>query len=140
MDDMQLGRVVGTATSTVKHPTFQNERLLVVQLETSAGRPDGEPILAFDRLGAGRGDRGAGDQRRPRASRAARTDHTGALERHWACRTNAVLSREESTMRIAEVIGRVTLSRFNPQLRGGRFLIALPMPLVGPDRRLARAR
>jgi ethanolamine utilization protein EutN len=53
---MQLGRVVGTATSTVKHPTFQNERLLVVQLETSTGGADGEPILAFDRLGAGRGD------------------------------------------------------------------------------------
>jgi ethanolamine utilization protein EutN len=32
-------------------------------------------------------------------------------------------------MRIGEVIGRVTLSRHNPQLRGGRFLIALPMPL-----------
>jgi len=32
-------------------------------------------------------------------------------------------------MRIAEVIGRVTLSQFQPQLRGGRFLIALPMPL-----------
>ena len=32
-------------------------------------------------------------------------------------------------MRIAEVIGRVTLSRFQPQLKGGRFLIALPMPL-----------
>ena len=53
---MQLGRVIGTATSTVKHPTFQSERLLVVQLETAAGEPDGEPILAFDRLGAGRGD------------------------------------------------------------------------------------
>ena len=52
---MQLGRVVGTATATVKHPTFQGERLLVVQLETPAGGPDGEPILAFDRLGAGRG-------------------------------------------------------------------------------------
>ena len=32
-------------------------------------------------------------------------------------------------MRIGEVIGRVTLSRLHPQLRGGRFLIALPMPL-----------
>jgi ethanolamine utilization protein EutN len=32
-------------------------------------------------------------------------------------------------MRIAEVIGRVTLSRQNPSLRGGRLLIALPMPL-----------
>jgi ethanolamine utilization protein EutN len=33
-------------------------------------------------------------------------------------------------MRIGEVIGRVTLSRFQPRLRGGRFLIALPMPLA----------
>ena len=32
-------------------------------------------------------------------------------------------------MRIGEVIGRVTLSRPHPQLRGGRFLIARPMPL-----------
>lgn len=54
---MQLGRVVGTATSTVKDPTFQGERLLVVQLETIDGEPDGDPVLAFDRLGAGRGDR-----------------------------------------------------------------------------------
>jgi ethanolamine utilization protein EutN len=53
---MQLGRVHGTATATVKHPTFEGERLLVVQLETPEERPDGEPILAFDRLGAGRGD------------------------------------------------------------------------------------
>ncbi len=54
---MQLGRVLGTATSTVKHPTFQGERLLVVQLESASGQPDGEPVLAFDWLGAGRGDR-----------------------------------------------------------------------------------
>jgi ethanolamine utilization protein EutN len=52
---MQLGRVVGTIIATIKHPTFQKERMLVVQLETPAGGPDGEPILAFDRLGAGRG-------------------------------------------------------------------------------------
>ncbi|MGO9464654.1 MAG: EutN/CcmL family microcompartment protein [Isosphaeraceae bacterium] len=53
---MQIGRVIGTATATVKHPTFQGERMLVVQLETALRRPDGEPILAFDRLGARRGD------------------------------------------------------------------------------------
>jgi ethanolamine utilization protein EutN len=53
---MQLGRVVGNVTATIKHPTFQKERILVVQLETATGRPDGEPILAFDRLGARRGD------------------------------------------------------------------------------------
>jgi ethanolamine utilization protein EutN len=32
-------------------------------------------------------------------------------------------------MRIAEVIGRVTLSRLHPSLKGGRFIVALPMPL-----------
>jgi ethanolamine utilization protein EutN len=53
---MQLGRVIGTATATVKHPTFQGERLLVVQLKATGGKPDGEPVLVFDRLGARRGD------------------------------------------------------------------------------------
>ena len=53
---MQTGKVVGIATSTVKHHTFQGERLLVVQLLTVDGKPDGEPVLAFDRLGAGRGE------------------------------------------------------------------------------------
>jgi ethanolamine utilization protein EutN len=54
---MQLGRVIGTATATVKHATFEGERMLVVQPEGADGRPDGEPVLAFDRLGARRGDR-----------------------------------------------------------------------------------
>ncbi|QDV36655.1 EutN/CcmL family microcompartment protein [Tautonia plasticadhaerens] len=54
---MQLGRVIGSATSTIKHPTFRGERLLVVQLEGADGRDDGDPVLAFDRMGAGRGDR-----------------------------------------------------------------------------------
>jgi len=54
---MQVGTVVGNATATMKHPTFHGEKLLVVQLETVSGAPDGEPILVFDRLGARRGDR-----------------------------------------------------------------------------------
>ncbi len=33
-------------------------------------------------------------------------------------------------MRIGEVIGRVTMSRLHPTLRGGRFVLALPMPLA----------
>ncbi|MGE3821691.1 MAG: EutN/CcmL family microcompartment protein [Isosphaeraceae bacterium] len=53
---MQIGRVLGTATSTVKHRSFEGERLLIVQLVTGDGGPDGEPVLAFDRLGARRGD------------------------------------------------------------------------------------
>jgi ethanolamine utilization protein EutN len=43
-------------TATIKHPTLQGERMLVVQLEDARGRPDGEPVLTFDRLGARRGD------------------------------------------------------------------------------------
>ena len=53
---MQVGRVLGTATSTIKHATFHGERLLIVQLEGVGGKDDGEPILAFDRLGARKGD------------------------------------------------------------------------------------
>ena len=33
-------------------------------------------------------------------------------------------------MRIAEVIGRVTLSRQHPSLKGGRFVVTLSMPAV----------
>jgi ethanolamine utilization protein EutN len=52
---MQLGLVVGTATSTVKHASLAGWKLLVVQLLKADGRsPDGEPVLAVDRLGAGR--------------------------------------------------------------------------------------
>ncbi|GIW87058.1 MAG: hypothetical protein KatS3mg108_1382 [Isosphaeraceae bacterium] len=54
---MQLARVIATATATVKHPTLAGERLLVVELLAADGRPEGEPILVIDRLGAGRGDR-----------------------------------------------------------------------------------
>jgi ethanolamine utilization protein EutN len=52
---MQLGRVVGQAVSTVKHPSLTGWRLLVVQLLTLDAQPDGEPILVIDSLGAGTG-------------------------------------------------------------------------------------
>ena len=55
---MQLGTVVGTATSTVKHPSMEGWKLLVVQLLAADGHsPDGEPVLAVDRLGAGHSER-----------------------------------------------------------------------------------
>jgi ethanolamine utilization protein EutN len=54
---MQIGRVVGHATSTVKHPTLNGWRLLIVQMETLDGQPDGEPVLAIDHLGAAQGTR-----------------------------------------------------------------------------------
>jgi ethanolamine utilization protein EutN len=49
---MQIGRVVGQAVATVKHPSMSGWRLLVVQLLTADGREDGEPLLAIDNLGA----------------------------------------------------------------------------------------
>ena len=45
---MQLGRVVGQAVSTVKHPSFQSWKLLLVQLLGVDGKSDGEPLLAWD--------------------------------------------------------------------------------------------
>lgn len=54
---MQLGKVIGTATSTVKHRSIDGCKLLVVQLLAADGASaDGEPVLAVDSLGAGRGD------------------------------------------------------------------------------------
>ena len=54
---MQLGLVVGTATATRKHPSMAGVKLLVVQALLADGRtPDGEPVLAADTLGAGRGE------------------------------------------------------------------------------------
>ncbi|MFO0876469.1 MAG: EutN/CcmL family microcompartment protein [Gemmataceae bacterium] len=54
---MQVGRVVGYATSTVKHPSLNGWRLLVIQFETPEGKADGEPVLAIDHLGAAQGAR-----------------------------------------------------------------------------------
>lgn len=54
---MVIGVVLGSATATMKHATFRGERLLVVQPLTKSGDAEGEPVLAFDQLGAGRGDR-----------------------------------------------------------------------------------
>ena len=55
---MQLGRVIGNATATVRHPSMQGWKLLVVQPLAADGQsPDGDPILAVDNQGAGWGER-----------------------------------------------------------------------------------
>jgi ethanolamine utilization protein EutN len=53
---MQLARVMGRATATVKHPALQGWRLLIVQPLDAKNGPDGEPQLAIDNLGSGQGD------------------------------------------------------------------------------------
>ena len=54
---MQLARVIGTATSTIKHQTLRGQKLLIVQPYLLDGEtPDGDPLLAIDGVGAGRGE------------------------------------------------------------------------------------
>lgn len=53
---MQLARVIGTATSTIKHASLHGWKLLVVQMLQADGKsPDGEPVISIDSLGAAPG-------------------------------------------------------------------------------------
>jgi ethanolamine utilization protein EutN len=53
---MQLGRVIGHATATIKHPSMNGWRLSVVQLLNVARQPDADPVIAADKFGSGIGD------------------------------------------------------------------------------------
>lgn len=54
---MQSAIVLGNATSTVKHSSLENLKLLVCQpLAADGVSPDGAPLIAVDHLGAGRGE------------------------------------------------------------------------------------
>ena len=49
--------VIGSATSTVKHASLNGWRLLVLQPLDIRDNPDEFPVIAIDRLGAGKGDK-----------------------------------------------------------------------------------
>jgi ethanolamine utilization protein EutN len=54
---MLTARVIGSATTTVRHASLAGCKLLVVQpLAADGVTADGEPQLAVDRLGAGPGE------------------------------------------------------------------------------------
>ena len=53
---MQRAKVVGLATGTIKHPSLQGWKLLVVQPLMADGSPDGDPLLVVDPTAAGPGD------------------------------------------------------------------------------------
>jgi microcompartment protein CcmK/EutM len=54
---MQLGLVVGTANSTIKHSTLRGQKMLIVQPVMADGAtPDGDPQIAIDAVGAGKGE------------------------------------------------------------------------------------
>lgn len=52
---MKVGRVIGTVTSTINHPFFDGERLLVCDL-IDDGDSVGEYLICTDRVDAGSGD------------------------------------------------------------------------------------
>ena len=54
---MQLGTVIGHATSTVKHPSLVGWRMVIVQQIGISGQPEGEPIVAVDKLGSSPGSK-----------------------------------------------------------------------------------
>ena len=53
---MQLAKIIGRTTATIKHPSLAGWRMLVVQPLGNNGSADGEPLIAIDALGGGKGD------------------------------------------------------------------------------------
>jgi ethanolamine utilization protein EutN len=52
-----IGRVMGNAVATIKHPSMEGWKLLLVMALQADGRtPEGDPILVIDSIGAGRGE------------------------------------------------------------------------------------
>ena len=53
---MQLGRIIGTVVCTVKNPSLEGKKLLLVQPINSRGKDRGKPLVAVDSVGAGAGE------------------------------------------------------------------------------------
>jgi len=55
---MVLAQVIGHATSTIKHPSFEGFRFVLTQLLGADKKtPDGDVVLAIDTLQAGMGQK-----------------------------------------------------------------------------------
>jgi ethanolamine utilization protein EutN len=52
---MQLGSVIGHATSTIKHPSLNGWRLVIVQPLNARREPEADCVVAVDRFNAGAG-------------------------------------------------------------------------------------
>ncbi|MEH7502672.1 EutN/CcmL family microcompartment protein [Neobacillus drentensis] len=53
---MKLAKVVGNVVSTIKTPSHQNKKLMVVIPVDASGNECGDAMIAFDRFSAGAGD------------------------------------------------------------------------------------
>jgi ethanolamine utilization protein EutN len=54
---MQLGTVIGHATSTIKHASLNGWRLVIVQPLNVRREPEADPVVAVDKFNAGQGAR-----------------------------------------------------------------------------------
>ena len=52
---MQLGTVIGHATSTIKHASLNGWRLVIVQPLNVKREPEADPVVAVDKYNAGAG-------------------------------------------------------------------------------------
>lgn len=53
---MKFATVIGNVQSTVKHPIYEGEKIMVVQPLDAEGAADGPTMLAIDTVQAGEGD------------------------------------------------------------------------------------
>ncbi|MGC6442535.1 MAG: EutN/CcmL family microcompartment protein [Rubripirellula sp.] len=53
---MQPARVLGSARATIKHHSLNGQKLIIINLLTVDGSPDGPPLIALDHLGSRPGD------------------------------------------------------------------------------------
>jgi ethanolamine utilization protein EutN len=53
---MQLARVIGTVVATMKNPSLEGRKLLIIQSLNKNLAPQGKPLVAIDAAGAGVGE------------------------------------------------------------------------------------
>ncbi len=53
---MKLGKVTGNLVSTHKNEALRGKKFLWVEPLSAEGKPEGEPVLALDSIGAGWGE------------------------------------------------------------------------------------
>lgn len=55
---MLIAEVIGTVVATQKHEALIGSKIQVVQpLDPKSGKPSGDPVVAVDSVGAGRGEK-----------------------------------------------------------------------------------
>lgn len=53
---MRIAKVIGTTIATIKEPTLEGRKLLILRQTDEEGTPFGKPYVAVDTLDAGIGD------------------------------------------------------------------------------------